>query len=75
MALSRKPGPSAIQSLALTCRPSVPVCLRDILWPRGAWSDASAYDAAAKKLADLFRGNFKKYESGVSAAIKSASPA
>ena len=46
----------------------------DILWPRGAWSDASAYDAAAKKLADLFRGNFTKYESGVSAAIKSASP-
>jgi phosphoenolpyruvate carboxykinase (ATP) len=52
--------------------PGVP---RDILWPRGAWADASAYDTAAKKLADLFRGNFKKFESGVGAEIKAASPA
>ena len=48
---------------------------RDILWPRGVWPDASAYDTTAKKLADLFRDNFRKYESGVSAEIKSAGPA
>ena len=49
--------------------PGVP---RNILRPRGAWADASAYDATARKLADLFRENFKKYESGVSAEIKAA---
>jgi phosphoenolpyruvate carboxykinase (ATP) len=52
--------------------PGVP---RDILRPRGVWPDAAAYDATAKKLADLFRRNFTKYESGVSAEIRSAGPA
>jgi phosphoenolpyruvate carboxykinase (ATP) len=52
--------------------PGVP---RDILRPRGVWSDASAYDTTAKKLADLFRENFKKYESGVNAEIRAAGPA
>ena len=52
--------------------PGVP---RDILWPRGVWADPSAYDTTARKLADLFRENFKKYESGVSAEIKAVGPA
>ena len=33
------------------------------------------FDVPAEKLADLFRENFRKYESGVSAVIKSAGPA
>jgi phosphoenolpyruvate carboxykinase (ATP) len=52
--------------------PGVPA---DILLPAKAWADTSAYNAAARKLASLFKENFKKYESGVSAEIRAASPA
>jgi phosphoenolpyruvate carboxykinase (ATP) len=49
--------------------PGVPA---NILTPRNTWSDPSAYDAAARRLAGLFRDNFKSYESGVSADVKAA---
>jgi phosphoenolpyruvate carboxykinase (ATP) len=51
--------------------PNVP---REILLPRSAWTDASAYDATARRLAELFRENFTTYESGVRAEIKAAGP-
>jgi glyceraldehyde-3-phosphate dehydrogenase/erythrose-4-phosphate dehydrogenase len=35
---------------------------------------ASVYDTAARTLADVFRDNFKKYESGVSTEITAAGP-
>jgi phosphoenolpyruvate carboxykinase (ATP) len=52
--------------------PGVP---KEILVPRDAWSDQTAYEATTQKLAGLFRDNFKKYEAGVSAEIKAASAA
>ena len=44
----------------------------DILLPRDAWNDKTAYDAATTRLASLFRDNFRKYESSVSEEIKAA---
>jgi phosphoenolpyruvate carboxykinase (ATP) len=51
--------------------PGVP---RDVLTPRETWSDRSAHDATAKKLANLFIVNFKQYESGAGADVRAASP-
>ncbi|MGV3483746.1 MAG: phosphoenolpyruvate carboxykinase (ATP) [Planctomycetaceae bacterium] len=45
-----------------------------ILWPRDAWPDPDAYDTTAKRLADLFRQNFKKFEAGSSPQIAPAGP-
>jgi phosphoenolpyruvate carboxykinase (ATP) len=51
--------------------PGVPA---EILVPRNAWADKTAYDITAKKLASLFHDNFKTYESGVTAEVKAAGP-
>jgi phosphoenolpyruvate carboxykinase (ATP) len=32
-----------------------------LLDPRSTWSDASAYDAKARELADMFKQNFTKF--------------
>jgi phosphoenolpyruvate carboxykinase (ATP) len=55
----------------VTACPEVP---SEVLIPRNTWKDKSAYDAAAKKLAQLFTNNFKTYEGGVSAEVRAASP-
>lgn len=47
----------------------------EILVPRNAWPDQAAYETTARKLASLFKENFKKYEAGASAEIKAAGPA
>ena len=42
--------------------------------PIPAWADKAALDAQAKKVAGLFRDNFKKYEAGASAEVKAGGP-
>lgn len=46
----------------------------EILIPENTWTDKSAFAATAKKLANLFTANFKKYESGALAEVKAAGP-
>jgi phosphoenolpyruvate carboxykinase (ATP) len=55
-----------------TACPGVP---SEILNPRNTWEDKAAYDATARKLADLFKNNFKKYETSGSKKISDAGPA
>jgi phosphoenolpyruvate carboxykinase (ATP) len=47
----------------------------EALVPRGTWADKNAYDASAKKLATLFRENFKTYEANVQKDVRAAEPA
>ncbi|MDA7978950.1 MAG: phosphoenolpyruvate carboxykinase (ATP) [Pirellulales bacterium] len=54
-----------------TSCPDVP---SEMLLPRQTWSDPSAYDETAVKLAKLFSDNFAKYASVASEEIKNAGP-
>ena len=53
---------------------SVPHVPSEVLRPRDTWSDGAEYDAAAAKLAGMFKENFKKFEAQVSQAIRTAGP-
>jgi phosphoenolpyruvate carboxykinase (ATP) len=53
-----------------TC-PEVPT---EMLQPRNTWADKAAYDEKAKKVAQLFKDNFKKYESVASAEVRAGGP-
>src|SRR5215208_2553056 len=52
----------------------VPGVDSSVLDPRGTWDDGDAYDEQARKLADLFRENFSKFESQVSEEVRKAGP-
>jgi phosphoenolpyruvate carboxykinase (ATP) len=53
---------------------AVPGVPGELLSPRGTWPDPGAYDAQAKKLAEMFRKNFAAYASGVPASVAAAGP-
>ncbi|MBI3408815.1 MAG: phosphoenolpyruvate carboxykinase (ATP) [Planctomycetes bacterium] len=55
----------------ITACPNVP---GEILQPRSTWRDTAAFDATAKRLAGLFRDNFKTYEAGVTQDVRDAGP-
>ena len=52
----------------------VPDVPSEALLPRNTWRDPAAYDATARKLAGMFRENFKKFESGVPTEVRAAGP-
>jgi phosphoenolpyruvate carboxykinase (ATP) len=52
---------------------SVPFVPPEVLDPRGTWPDPSAYDAQARRLAEMFRKNFEKF-GNASEAIRNAGP-
>jgi phosphoenolpyruvate carboxykinase (ATP) len=51
--------------------PDVPAA---VLRPRDTWSDGPAYDGQARKLARMFRDNFKTFETSVDADVLAAGP-
>ena len=65
-----KPDPIFGLNIPESC-PDVP---SEVLQPRNTWSDPDAYDKQAHDLARRFNANFKKYEAGVSEAVRSVAP-
>jgi phosphoenolpyruvate carboxykinase (ATP) len=53
---------------------SVPGVPKDVLDPKSTWPDGSKYDAAAAKLAGMFRENFQKFADTVSQGVRDAGP-
>jgi phosphoenolpyruvate carboxykinase (ATP) len=55
----------------VTACPNVP---KEVLVPRDAWADKSAYETTAKKLAGLFTDNFRAYQDRVTPDVSAAGP-
>jgi phosphoenolpyruvate carboxykinase (ATP) len=54
---------------------SVPEVPDAVLSPRATWADPKAYDAQARKLAQMFRENFEQYRAQVPETVAKAGPA
>jgi phosphoenolpyruvate carboxykinase (ATP) len=52
----------------------VPDVPKEVLSPRGTWSDPAAYDAQARRLATMFRENFEHYRAEVPESVADAGP-
>ncbi|HZJ44590.1 MAG TPA: phosphoenolpyruvate carboxykinase (ATP), partial [Pyrinomonadaceae bacterium] len=68
--IETRPDPIFGVNVPVSC-PGVP---SEVLQPRNTWADKEAYDKQAKDLALRFNNNFKKYEAGVSAAVRAVAP-
>ena len=53
---------------------AVPEVPDSVLSPRATWADPKAYDAQARKLAQMFRENFEQYRAQVPDAVAKAGP-
>jgi phosphoenolpyruvate carboxykinase (ATP) len=53
---------------------SVPGVASDVMDPRATWSDPTAYDAQARKLAEMFARNFEQFAEHVAASVRNAGP-
>jgi phosphoenolpyruvate carboxykinase (ATP) len=53
---------------------AVPDVPSQLLTPRDTWSDPAGYDAAAEKLAKMFRDNFARFAGEVPDAVRQAGP-
>ena len=68
--LETVPDPIFGVNVPVSC-PGVPA---EVLQPRNTWPDKDAYDRQAADLARRFNENFKKYEAGVSEAVRAVAP-
>ena len=53
---------------------AVPGVPTKIMNARSTWPDGAAYDAQARKLADMFRKNFERFGDAVSGRVRAAGP-
>jgi phosphoenolpyruvate carboxykinase (ATP) len=53
---------------------AVPGVPPEVLRQRATWPDGAAYDAAAARLAKMFKDNFARFEGQVSAEVRKAGP-
>jgi phosphoenolpyruvate carboxykinase (ATP) len=65
-----QPDPIFGVNVPVSC-PDVP---SEVLQPRNTWKDKEAYDRQAADLARRFNENFRKYEAGVSEAVRAVAP-
>ncbi len=63
-----------IRSSTSTFRRACPGVPPDVLNPRNTWSDRTAYDEQARKLAHMFIENFKTFEADAAPDVKAAGP-
>ena len=54
-----------------TAVPGVPAAVLD---PKSTWSDGGRYDAAARKLAKMFRDNFEQFAAQVTEDVRGSGP-